>query len=292
MYRTIFTSAAVAVAALAIVAGASAMTRPAGCSLAIPNTYVQAKACAAAKQAQRSNRAVASATSHAPVACLYAMPTSLVQAQVCGSAPYASRSVAAAKTTPPVGCKYAMPASRAQAIACSERDVNAPLSPAVLAGIRKAQAAAKGLPLSPDVRQEIYDANQRVAAAVPPAGVPKVPLSPDVRQAIYDANHRVSESVPQTASEYELDPAIARAIQQEKDRAANATSLEEGLDPTIALQLRQAQAARSAANASASSDPGFDWGSAGIGAAAGALLLIAAVGSGAILRRRRPLLHA
>jgi len=55
MYRTIITSAAVAVAALAIVAGASAAV-------------------------------------NSPVACLYAMPTSLIQAQVCGSAPYGTRS--------------------------------------------------------------------------------------------------------------------------------------------------------------------------------------------------------
>jgi hypothetical protein len=47
----------------------------------------------------------------------------------------------AAYGTQPVGCSYAMPTSRAQAIACSQRDVNAPLSQAVLQGIAKAKAS-------------------------------------------------------------------------------------------------------------------------------------------------------
>jgi hypothetical protein len=268
MYRTISTSAAVAVAALVIVAGASGTTRAAG----------------------------------SPVACLYAMPTALVQAQVCGSAPYDTRSVAAARSTP-VGCKYAIPHSRAEALACSSRDVNAPLSPAVLEGIQKA--------------------NARIAATLPAAVVPEdLPISPDVRQAIYDANRRVSESVPTTASDSPtylqegldpaiaeslrdqqqqridaassstLDPAIARAIQHEKDSVSSPPLLEGGVD-SVAQQIRDSQAAARAAAASpVGSDSSFDWGSAGIGAAAGALLLIAAVGSGAIVRRRRPLLNA
>jgi hypothetical protein len=142
MYRTIVTSAAVVVAALAIVAGASAVTMPAVCVHAVPNPYIPPTACAAAET-----------------------------------------------STPP--------------------------------------------------------------------------LSPAVLRAISDANHRVSESLPQTASDA-LDPAIATAVAAQQPPAA----------------------------ASSASGPGFDWGSAGIGAAVGALLLTAAVGSGGLLRRRRSLLHA
>jgi hypothetical protein len=222
---------------------------------------------------------------------------------------------AATKTkTAPVACLYAMPTSRAQAIACSSRDVNAPLSPAVLEGIRKAHAAAKGQGLSLDVRQEIYDANQRIAAAVPAVEPNGLPLSEKARQAIYDANHRESESLPTTASDSPpylqegLDPAIAESLRDQQAQRnaldpaiataiaakepASAPLLEGGVD-SVAQQIRDAQAAvRAAAAPSVSNDPGFNWGSAGIGAVAGALLLIAAVGSGALVRRRRQLLHA
>jgi hypothetical protein len=98
---------------------------------------------------------------------------------------------------------------------------------------------------------------------------------------------------PACAASQGLDPGIQSYIAQTKDSEAAASTEAQsltshhGLGKAIDQALAQAKA-RESATAGGSS---FNWGSAGIGAVGGAVLLIAAVGSGAIVRRRRPL-HA
>jgi hypothetical protein len=111
-----------------------------------------------------------------------------------------------------------------------------------------------------------------------------VPLSPKVLGAIREANARVGQSVLSSGTDKGLDPALANALQEAQPSYGPHSTLQEGLDPKVAESLRDAQSLRASVK---TSGDGFDWGSAGIGAAFGAVVLLTAVGSGAVARRRR-----
>jgi hypothetical protein len=69
--------------------------------------------------------------------------------------------------------------------------------------------------------------------------------------------------------------------------AAPAANARVALEPPAAHQSAASAPQRSALVVSASPDPGFDWGSAGIGAAAGAGLVLVGAGSFALTHRGR-----